>query len=115
MVRASIQRSRYSAERYDRKFLPETSAPCLTGLELSSYRTRQILDRESALLESSSLERVPVLSNHSAPHYGRLWEHLYHFQPIHYTVALELLYVCLPKWTPTTDRQSKNPDHQGSP
>src|SRR5687767_10338887 len=91
----SIRRLRYSAERHDRKFLRETSAPFPRARELSTYRKQRILDRESEVLASPSVERVTVPAHHLNPCCGRLWEHPYHLQPIHHTV-LESLNASLP-------------------
>src|SRR6185503_9865755 len=41
-VQVAMRRLRYSAEKYDRKFLLEIFSPCLKTLAISSYKRRRI-------------------------------------------------------------------------
>src|SRR5215216_6636972 len=115
MAPASIQRSRCSAERCDRKSLLETFAPYPEAPELSTCKRRRISDQSWQVLKRPSLAKFAVPARRSHPYCGRRWEHRDRFLLHRYTVVPVLVHARLREPKPTTDRQSKSPDRLGGP
>src|SRR5215216_962536 len=101
MARASLQGFRCSAERCDRKSLPESFALCRWALDLSTYRRRRISDPESQVLSWPSLGKFAVPARRSCPGCGRPWVHHDRCPPLRHRVAPELAHARLLEPTPT--------------